>query len=45
VYLLPAPPSGGIAPFDLSGAGDLIDRAYELARGWLREPQHTAASA
>lgn len=45
VYLLPAPPSGGIAPFDLSGAGDLIDRAYELAGAWLRERQHTAASA
>ncbi len=39
VYLLPAPPSGGIAPFDLSGAADLIDRAYELARTWLRDRQ------
>ena len=45
VYLLPAPPSGGIAPFDLSGAANLIDRAYELSRSWLGEREHTAASA
>jgi NTE family protein len=43
VYLLPAPPSDGIAPFDLSGAAELIDRAYELARTWLRDRQVTAA--
>jgi len=43
VYLLPAPPSGGIAPFDLAGAAKLIDRAYEMTRVWLRERQLTAA--
>jgi NTE family protein len=43
IYVLPAPPSGGITPFDLSGAADLIERAYELARDWLREHELTAA--
>jgi NTE family protein len=43
VHLLPAPPSGGITPFDLSGAAQLIDRAYDLAGAWLREREMTAA--
>jgi NTE family protein len=43
IHLLPAPPSGGITPFNLSGAAELIDRAYELARAWLRDRQLSAA--
>jgi NTE family protein len=37
VRVLPAPPTSGISPFDLSGASELIDAAYGTTRAWLDE--------
>jgi NTE family protein len=37
VHVLPAPPTAGISPFDLSHSGQLINQAAELTRAWLAD--------
>lgn len=37
VHVMPAPPTAGISPFDLSKSPRLIDEAAELTRAWLAD--------